>query len=197
MVRQTLQRVCGRLALASAIVLCLFVPCARGQAFVNGSVVGSVTDNSGASVPEAAIALTNLDTSAKLRTQTDSTGQYQLLNLPPGRYRLEVEKSGFQRFTREPITVEVNNSLKIDIALPVGAVSETVTVTAETPLLQSETSSLGQVIESRTVNELPLNGRNPMALVALVPGVVPQGQFGQSMVTLNPFAAGNVQDQRR
>ena len=59
--------------------------------------------------------------------------------------------------------------------------------------LQPETSKLGQVVESRTVNELPLNGRNPMALVALVPGVVPQGQFGQSMVTLNPFAAGNVQ----
>src|SRR5260370_11529462 len=89
--------------------------------------------------------------------------------------------------------IQVNSSIRIDLTLPVGAVSESVTVTAETPLMQPETSSLGQVVEARSVNELPLNGRNPMALGALVPGVVPQGQFGQSMVTLNPFAAGNVQ----
>jgi hypothetical protein len=166
---------------------------AGGQAFVNGSISGNVTDNTGAAVPAVTLTLTNLDTSAKLRAQTDSAGAYEFLNLPPGRYGLEAEKTGFQRLTRQPLIIEVNSGLRIDLTLPVGTVSETVTVTAETPLLQPETSALGQVVESRAVNELPLNGRNPMALVALVPGVVPQGQFGQSMVTLNPFAAGNVQ----
>src|SRR5262249_45106184 len=118
---------------------------------------------------------------------------YQFVNLPPGRYRIEAEKSGFQRSSREPIVVEVNSSLKIDLTLQVGTTSQTVTVIAETPLLQTQTSSLGEVITSRSVNELPLNGRNPMALIALVPGVVPQGQSGQNMVALNPFAAGNFQ----
>ena len=180
------------LALLAGAVL-LPAASAWGQAFVNGSISGTVTDNSGSVVPGVSIALTNLGTSARLSTATDSSGFYHFLDLPPGQYRVEAEKTGFERFTREGVSVEVNNSVRIDITLQVGAINQTVTVTAETPLLQPQTSALGQVVESRAVNELPLNGRNPMALVALVPGVVPQGQFGQSMVTLNPFGAGNVQ----
>jgi len=163
------------------------------QAFVNGAIVGTVTDNSGGVIPGVTMTLTNVGTAAKLTTQTGETGAYQFLNLPPGGYRLDAEKGGFERFSREPVIMEVNSNVKIDITLQVGATSQTVTVTGETPLLQTQTSSLGEVVGSRSVNELPLNGRNPMALVALVPGVVPQGQSGQSMVTLNPFGAGNFQ----
>src|SRR6516165_5662494 len=108
---------------------------AGGQAFVNGSISGNVTDNTGAAVPAVTLTLTNLDTSAKLRAQTDSAGAYEFLNLPPGRYGLEAEKTGFQRLTRQPLIIEVNSGLRIDLTLPVGTVSETVTVTAETPLL--------------------------------------------------------------
>ena len=95
--------------------------------------------------------------------------------------------------------MEIESGLKIDIAMPVGAASETVEVTGETPLLQPETNSLGQVIEQRTVTDLPLNGRNPIALAELVPGVVPQGQPSAgnsstgSPVGANPFALGDFQ----
>jgi hypothetical protein len=121
------------------------------------------------------------------------------VNLLPGRYKLEGEKPGFKKFVREPIDVEIEAGLRVDIALPIGAQSETVEVTSETPLLQPETNSLGQVVEQRTVTELPLNGRNPLAMVAMVPGVVPQGQpsAGNSStgnpVGANPFAAGDFQ----
>ena len=114
-------------------------------------------------------------------------------------YKIEGEKAGFKRFVREPIDVEIEAGLRVDIALPIGAQSETVEVTSETPLLQPETNSLGQVVEGRTVTELPLNGRNPLAMVAMVPGVVPQGQpsagnsSGGNPVGANPFAMGDFQ----
>jgi len=75
---------------------------------------------------------------------------------------LEGERSGFKKFVREPIVVQIESGLRVDISLQVGAQSETVEVTSETPLLQSETQSLGEVIEQRSVTELPLNGRNPL-----------------------------------
>ena len=80
---------------------------------------------------------------------------------------MDAEKAGFKRLTREPVVVEVNSSVRIDLTLQVGASSQTVTVTAETPLLQPQTSFLGEVVQSREANELPLNGRNPMALVGV------------------------------
>ena len=91
---------------------------------------------------------------------------------------------------REPIIVEIESGLRVDIVLQVGAQTETVEVTGAPPLLQPETNSLGQVVEQRSVTELPLNGRNPLALVELVPGVVPQGQpsAGNSS-TSNPVGA--------
>src|SRR5258708_10071695 len=130
---------------------------------------------------------------------TTASGSYSFVNILPGRYKIQAEKSGFKSFVREPIIVEIESGLKIDIAMPVGAASETVEVTGQAPLLQPETNSLGQVIEQRTVTELPLNGRNPLALAELVPGVVPQGQpsAGNSAtgnpVGANPFALGDFQ----
>jgi hypothetical protein len=111
----------------------------------------------------------------------------------PGQYRIEVEKQGFKRVTREPVVVEVQQSIRIDVAMQVGMVSEVLTVTAATPLLQSETSSLGQVVEQRKANELPLNGRNIYNLAALSPGVVPQGESNDTPVGKNIFAWANYQ----
>lgn len=158
-----------------------------------GSITGTITDSSGSSTPNAQVTLTNLGTSDRRTMSSSSDGSYQFVNLVPGRYRLEVEKPGFKRLTREPIVVEVQSSLKIDVALQLGDVSQTVEVTAQTPLLQPETSSLGQVIAQRAVNELPLNGRNPLNLAALAPSVVPQGQSMQNPNGTNPFAWGNYQ----
>lgn len=158
-----------------------------------GSVTGVVTDATAAPTPGAQVTLTNLDTAEKRVMTTGNEGIYQFVNLTPGRYRLDIEKTGFKRVTREPVVVEVQSTVRIDISLQVGEVTETVEVAAATPLLQPETSSLGQVVEQRKVNELPLNGRNVMSLVALVPSVVPQGQSMQNPNGTNPFAWGNFQ----
>ena len=94
---------------------------------------------------------------------------------------------------REPITVEVQSAVRIDVPMSVGDVSQVVEVTAQTPLLQTENAALGQVVDARKVLEMPLNGRNVFGLVALVPGVVPGGQSGTTPTGTNPFAWGNYQ----
>jgi hypothetical protein len=158
-----------------------------------GSVVGNVTDPSGAAVGSTEVTLTNLGTSEKRTDTTNADGLYQFVNLPPGQYSVEVQKPGFKRIVRTPVTVETQTTTKIDLALEVGQVSQTVEVTAQTPLIQAETSTLGQVIDERKTDTLPLNGRNPLNLVALVPSVVPQGGAMTNPNGQNPFAWGNYQ----
>src|SRR5213594_666015 len=178
-------------ALSVAFVLstCSFL---QGQS-TYGAVTGSVTDPSGAAITDAKVTLTNLGT-AETRTQPTSADElYSFVNLIPGNYKIDVEKPGFKRITRTPIVVEVQQSAKIDVTLPVGQANETVEVTSETPLLQSETSSLGQVVEQRKANELPLNGRNIYSLAAIAPSVIPQGNTTGTPVGKNPFDFANYQ----
>ena len=158
-----------------------------------GSIVGNVTDASGSAVPNTDVTLTNLGTNEKRTAATNGDGLYQFVNLPPGQYSVGVEKTGFKRVLRSPVTVQTQTTIKIDLALEVGEVTQTVEVTAQTPLLQPESSSLGQVVDERKTTELPLNGRNPLNLVALVPSVVPQGQSMQNPNGMNPFGWGNYQ----
>jgi len=158
-----------------------------------GTVVGTVSDTSGAVIPAAQVVLTSLATSEKRTATTDDTGGYTFVNVLPGNYRVEVEKEGFKHFTRDPVVVQVNQSTRIDVSLQLGQVSQTVEVTAQTPLLQTTTADLGQVVGGRQVNELPLNGRNPMNLVALAPSVVPQGNSQGTPVGKNPFDYANYQ----
>ncbi len=186
------------LPLAVIIVLIFSLQTARAQS-VYGTIAGTVTDASGATIADTTVTLTNLGTSEKHTMQSSASGEYTFGNVLPRRYRIEGEKNGFKKFVRDPIVVEIESGLRIDIALQVGALSETVEVKAEAPLLQPETQSLGQVVEGRLVTESPLNGRNPLALVALSPGVVPQGSpsggnySGGSPVGANPFALGDFQ----
>ena len=156
-----------------------------------GHIVGNVTDSSGAIIPEATVTLTSLETNIQQTVKTNNSGFYQFLNLLPASYRVEVEFSGFKRFAREPIVVEVEATVRIDIAMEVGAVTESVEVTTATPLLETVTSSLGEVVQRRKVEDLPLNGRNPLALLALVPGVVPGGGADRNASLTNNFAFGN------
>lgn len=158
-----------------------------------GAITGSVADPSGAAIADARITLTNLGTAEKRVQPTGADGLYSFVNLIPGSYRLEVEKQGFKRVTQEPVVVQVQQSSKIDISMPIGQATETVEVTSETPLLQSETSSLGQVVEQRKANELPLNGRNIYSLAAIAPSVIPQGNTTGSPVGKNPFDFANYQ----
>src|SRR5262245_22885164 len=158
-----------------------------------GSITGNVTDSSGAVVPNAKVSLSNLGTSERKIAETDSDGNFQFVNLVPGRYRVEIEKGGFKRYTRSEVVVEVQAAVRIDSTLQAGDVNEIVVITAQTPLLQPDTTSLGQIVDSRKVQEMPLNGRNVLNLVSLVPGVVPQGQSMQNPTGTNIFAWGNYQ----
>ena len=140
-----------------------------------GSIVGSVTDNTGAMIPAATVTLTHLGTNESQTVQSSATGLYQFLQLHPANYRIEVEVPGFKRSVREPIGLEMSQVVRIDASMELGEVTESIEVTGATPLLESETSTLGEVINERKVIDLPLNGRNPFGLMSLVPGVIPGG----------------------
>jgi hypothetical protein len=188
-----------RSILLLAVLVLLLGPTAVWSQNVYGTIAGTITDSSGAAVTGTSVTLTNLDTSEARSVQTNASGNYTFVNVLPGRYKLEGTKAGFKKFVRQPIVVEIESGLRIDIGLEVGELSQTVEVSAEAALLQPETASLGQVVETRTVEDLPLNGRNPLAMVGLAAGVVPQGapSAGNSSmgnpVGANPFAAGDFQ----
>src|SRR5271168_206350 len=158
-----------------------------------GSIAGLVADSSGAAISGADVTLTNTGTAEKRVQSTGPDGLYDFVNLIPGKYRIDVEKTGFKRTTRPEVIVEVGQSVRIDLTMQVGDVTQTVEVTGETPQLQAETSSLGQVVEERKVNELPLNGRNVFNLISLAPSVIPQGSATGTPVGVNPFGWGNYQ----
>jgi len=186
-----MRQVCLSLLTAAALVLSL--PDRLDSQTTFGSIVGTITDPSGAPISDAQVTITNLATSETRNAPTNSEGLYQFVNLTPGNYRVQVGKQGFTKAGREPVNVAVQSTARIDVALQVGDVTQTVEVRAETPLIQAEASSLGTVVDQRQVNELPLNGRNPMSLAALSPSVVPQGQSGTTPTGTNPFAWGNYQ----
>ena len=164
-----------------------------GQAF-HGSIVGTVTDPSNAAVNGASVRLTNIETDERHQTLTDVAGGYQFLNLIPGNYKVEVELTGFKRAARDRVEVTVAGAVRADISMQVGDMTQTVDVQATAPLLQTENANLSQVVNSRSVEELPVNGRNILNLAALVPGVVPQGTTdGNALTGKNVFAAGNYQ----
>src|SRR5580693_4847758 len=158
-----------------------------------GSISGSVADASGSAVPDAQVTLTSAATSAKQNYTTGGDGLYSFVNLNPGEYRLDVEKAGFKHYKRESVVVQVQQAVRIDAVMEVGAVSQTVEVTAETPLLTPTDTSLGQVIDQRATNEIPLNGRNVFNLITLSPAAIAQGGSGGSQVGQNPFSWGNYQ----
>src|SRR5262249_48585805 len=132
-----------KLRLTPYLVWLLVAPAAFGQTFY-GSIVGSINDASSAAVTQANVTLTNLGTAERRSVQSDSSGNYQFVNLVPGQYKLDVEKTGFRRFSRDPITVEVQSAVRIDVGMQVGDVTQLIEVTAQTPLLQTENASLGQ-----------------------------------------------------
>jgi hypothetical protein len=181
------------LYLLGALLVCqIFAPFSPAQSTF-GSVVGNVSDASGAAVSNTEVTLTNLGTNEKRKETTNADGLYQFVNVVPGQYSVEVQKTGFKRSRRSPVSVETQSTSKIDVLLEVGELTQTVEVTAQTPLLQPESSSLGQVVDQRKTTELPLNGRNPLNLVALAPSVVPQGGSMSNPNGQNPFAWGNYQ----
>ena len=163
-----------------------------------GTIAGSVRDSQGAGVASASVTFTETDTNATAKAQTDGSGDYASPPLRPGNYKMVAEAQGFKTATRSSVTVKVQDRLRIDFDMAVGAVSENVVVTADTPVVQTETSSLGQVITSTQITELPLNGRDYIQLATLSTGVVrtssgTNGNVGGSSTGgLNSFVANGT-----
>ncbi len=135
------------------------------------SVTGRITDASGAVAPGVTVLIANEATAVEYRGLTNGEGYYSIPSIPPGKFRVSVEKPGFKTIRAIGMELEVGQVARLDYALQVGAIADSVEVSARGVLLDSETSSLGQVIGGRQVTELPLLGRNAYSLAALVPGV--------------------------
>src|SRR5579872_1141814 len=162
-----------RLAFFSAAAALLFfaVP-GRLQAQVDtGSILGTVTDASGASVTGAKVTLTNEGTGAELSTTTGADGGYKFTPVRIGSYKLSASLQGFQTVVQTGVSVNVGENVVVNFTLKPGTVTETVSVESTIPVLQSQDASVGQVVDSRNVNNLPLNGRNFTFLAQLTEGV--------------------------
>ncbi len=156
-----------RLAFGAALAALVFLSGPRLTAQTAGSVSGHLADPAGANLAQTDVTLTNVDTSASRATKSTDAGDYTFTEVQPGNYKLQVQHAGFKTTTSESFEVQVAQSVKLDLTLQVGAVTESVDVQASGTLLQAEDSSLGTVVENKAINELPLNGRNYLSLVAL------------------------------
>jgi hypothetical protein len=153
------------------VALGLSVPVLAKAQVGSAALAGLVVDQDGAPVPGATVTATAVGTNL-FRTQiTDHNGGYVVTGLVPGVYQLRVDVNRFRPLTREGIRLATGETVRVDAQLQVGAVNETVTVRADAPLLRSDTSALGHVIDNRRVVDLPLNGRSFLSLVTLAPGV--------------------------
>jgi len=161
---------CGSICL----VLCLIASLSPlGAQTTAGSIVGTVTDPTGAIIARAAVTITNMGTNIAVKTTTDAAGEYVVTPLEVGKYAVAVEATGFKRSVRSDIQVNVQDRVRVDARLEVGRASETVEVQAAAPVLETDTSYLGEVVDSQRVVDLPLNGRFFTRLAVLTAGTAP------------------------
>ncbi len=170
----------------SASVLLLFglSTCALRAQSINASLTGRITDPSKALIAAATIAAISDATGQRYETAADNSGEYSLANLPPNTYSLEVEKTGFKKLVKPGVTLHVQDALAINFEMTLGDASQTVTVEAGTPLVNTESATVSTVVDRSLIEGLPLNGRSFQTLITLTPGVVltvtgfnDQGQF--------------------
>jgi hypothetical protein len=135
-----------------------------------GTVTGTITDPKGAVIPKARITVRNEETNAAREAKSNSDGDYTVALLPPGLYRVAVESAGFRRSVIHGVNLNVDQTVRVDFTLVVGSTTEEVTVTDTPPIVQTDTSTLGQVVNNRLVEDLPLNERNFLSFALLVPG---------------------------
>lgn len=180
---------------SAALVLAFMLP----AQMTRGVLVGTVTDPSGAHVAGVPVSITDEARNTTVRATTSSDGQYTATNLEPGTYRVSVEASGFKSAAVERVVLNVNQTARVDVRLEVGEVTTSVSVQASAPVVQSETTSIGSVVENRQIQTMPLNGRGNMySLLALAPGVVRSAQnpiisasgvwFGSTNMTIDGSA---------
>src|SRR5581483_7674043 len=167
--------------LISVIAFMLFLSAWMfGQAGATGTILGTVTDNSGAVVPNAAVTITNVATGVNNQTRTGSSGDFTVPYLTPGTYNVTVESQGFQKSVVQNINLVVAQQARADVVLKPGSVSESVSVEANAVSLDTDTSTISQTVTQQQVNELPLNGRNFIDLLFIGAGAVQtNGEMGQ------------------
>jgi len=145
-------------------------PFLLGATGPTGTITGTVTDPTGAVVPKALVKVTNQETNAIRETQSDDDGDFTVALLPPGSYRVTAETPGFRRSIYNDVILHVDQTARVDFVLQIGSPTEEITVTDIPPLVQTDTSGMGQVVNGRLVRELPLNERNFLAFGLLAPG---------------------------
>ncbi len=156
------------------LVLCLILTVVPlGAQTTAGSIVGTVTDPSGGVIGGATVTITNMGTNIAVKTTTDASGEYVMTPLEVGKYSVTVEATGFKRSVRSDIPVNVQDRVRVDARLEVGQVSDTVEVQAAAPILETDTSYLGEVVDSQRIVDLPLNGRFFTRLAVLTAGTAP------------------------
>lgn len=166
----SLRRVCLFCVFAVATVNMAF-----GQVGATGTVLGTVTDSTGAVLPNVKVTVTNTATNAAFNTESNSAGDYNAPSLPPGSYTASAEMAGFAKTVKGPFTLTVDQKYRADLSLKPGAVSETLTVAAQNVTLDTDTASLSQEMSGEQVADLPLNGRNFMQLLLVGAGAVTVG----------------------
>lgn len=178
--------------LSAALFLLLSLALSAGAInaqVITADLVGAVTDNAGAVLPNAKVTVTNLGTNISRTVTTDNSGEYVINLLPIGRYLVRVEAAGFKSFTVNELTLVAGDRTRVDARMEIGATTETVSITADASVLQTDTSTVGTAITGKLVQELPLNGRNYIQLAQLAPGVSPGPPNG--------LATGTRPDDRR
>lgn len=157
-----------------------------------GRITGRVTDPTGATVPNVLVTALALDTNQTHQATSNAQGDYTILYLPPGQYSLQAKSPGFRLYARPSLSLAVEQALRIDIPLELGATTETVTVTETAPLLTTETGARGNVITQEEISDIPLSGRNFNDLAFLTGGVIPKGEDGDGAYAVNGARADNV-----
>ena len=160
-----------RVAIGLSLALALTVFAAAQN--TNGRVIGIVTDPQGAAVPDARVTVTNVGTNVSWNTVTDGKGNYQVLDVPIGQYSVTVESRGFSKIRTEPQELTINQALRIDIHMKVGAVNEVVDVQSQAAEVETVNPTIGGTVTGKPIQDLPLNGRNTLDLALTQPGVIP------------------------
>src|SRR5438309_8354595 len=165
-------------AIVLAMAFCLAVPFAGAQS-TGGRIRGTVVDPSGGAVPAANVTLRNEATGGERTAQSSATGEYVFLEVPVGTYTMELQLTGFKKYLRKGVTLELNQILTLDITLQIGGSTEVVEVTGAPPVVDTTSTQLGAVVNERAVSQLPLNARDTYQLLQLQPGV--QGVGGSDL----------------
>lgn len=164
------KKIFGRAGWMFALVLFLMAAGSASAQLTTADIVGTVTDATGAVVPGATVTVVNLDTHETRNTTSNGTGDFQVTLLPVGRYTVTVKKPGFKTSSTSNLAVEAGDRARADVHLAIGGEADTVTVEATTPLLQADNATVSSTVTAKAVQDLPLNGRNFVQLVQLVPG---------------------------